>query len=157
MEKTIVLEDGKELKLSNNLTWLMIYRDQFGHDIVPALVPLLNTGVDILFGAYQATDGMTDIKKFWNMDTSVIKDALFEASGLEMVEIMNIVWSMAKAADSTIVEPIRWYSQFDSFPLDIILPQVFEMVYKHFISTKNLNRLQEMLASLKPESTSTKS
>lgn len=157
MEKTITLEDGKELKLSSNLTWLMIYRNEFGHDIVPTLVPLLNTGVDIIFGAYQATDGMQDIKKFWSMDTSVIKDALFEASGLEMVEIMYIVWSMAKAADNSILEPMRWFQQFETFPLDIILPEVFEMIYKHFISTKNSSRLQEMLASLKPESTSTKS
>lgn len=155
MEKTITWDD-LEIKVSNNVTWLMIYRDQFGHDIVPALIPLLNAGIDLVFGAYQATDGMKDIKKFWEMDTESIKDAIIEASGIESVEILNIIWAMAKAADGSISEPMRWYRQFDSFPLDIIVPDVFEMIYKHFISTKNLNRLQTMLGDLKP-STSTES
>ena len=40
MEKIIKI--GKqEVRLNNNVAWTMEYRDQFGKDIVPALMPIL--------------------------------------------------------------------------------------------------------------------
>ena len=40
MEKIIKIGD-KEVRLNNNVAWTMEYRDQFGRDIVPALMPVL--------------------------------------------------------------------------------------------------------------------
>lgn len=156
MKKTITF-DGHEITLSSNNGWLIIYRDQFGHDIVPVLVPALNAGIDLVFGVYKATGGEINLTALMNVDTDTLKDAIIEASGIESVELMYIVWAMAKNADSGISEPVKWLNEFDSFPLDIIVPEVVDMITKQFISTKNLNRLREMLAILKPESTSTNS
>lgn len=45
MEKVIKI--GKqEVKLSNNVAWTMEYRDQFGKDIVPALMPVLASMIE---------------------------------------------------------------------------------------------------------------
>lgn len=57
---------------------------------------------------------------------------------------------MAKAADEDIEEPREWVKQFNTFPLDVILPQVFTMVTQGMLSTKNWKRLQAAIKSLKP-------
>ena len=46
MIKTLKIE-GKEVRLDNNIDWAMIYRDQFGTDIIPALMPLFASAMDI--------------------------------------------------------------------------------------------------------------
>ena len=40
MEKVINIGEH-EVKLNNNVAWTMEYRDQFGKDIVPALMPVI--------------------------------------------------------------------------------------------------------------------
>jgi hypothetical protein len=56
---------------------------------------------------------------------------------------------MAKAADEDIDPPKRWVRQFDEFPLDVVVPAVYELVLKGFVSSKNLKRLKNVGASLK--------
>ena len=56
---------------------------------------------------------------------------------------------MAKAADETIEPPKQWVRKFEIFPLDVIGPEVFQMVLKGFISSKNLKRLKTAGESLK--------
>ena len=40
MEKTIKIGD-KDVRLNNNVGWTLAYRDQFGRDILPAIMPIL--------------------------------------------------------------------------------------------------------------------
>ena len=42
MEKKIKLDSKTSITLNNNVGWLFLYKDQFGRDIVPTLVPVLN-------------------------------------------------------------------------------------------------------------------
>ena len=63
--------------------------------------------------------------------------------------IINVTWAMAKAADEDIDPPKRWVRQFDEFPLDVVVPAVYELVLKGFVSSKNLKRLKNVGASLK--------
>ena len=45
MEKIVKI--GKhEVKLNNNAAWTMEYRDQFGKDIIPALMPVLASMIE---------------------------------------------------------------------------------------------------------------
>ena len=46
MEKTINI-GNKSVRLSNNVSWTMEYRDQFGQDIIPTLMPALNKSARI--------------------------------------------------------------------------------------------------------------
>ena len=156
MEKKIKIDSKTSLTLSNNIGWLFIYRDQFGRDIVPVLIPALNAGIDLAVSVMKATGGQ-GIKGIESIDPDAMKDALIDAAGLEMVDILNIVWAMAKNADEDIEPPREWVRQFDTFPLDVIGPAVFELLYKGMISSKNSRRLQNLFESLKPESTSTAS
>jgi len=60
-----------------------------------------------------------------------------------------VTWALAKAADERILPPKQWVRQFDSFPLDIIVPAVGELLFKGFSSSKNLARLKKVGANLK--------
>jgi hypothetical protein len=63
--------------------------------------------------------------------------------------IINVTWAMAKAADEDIEPPKRWVRQFEEFPLDVVVPAVYELVLKGFVSSKNLKRLKKVSASLR--------
>ena len=151
MEK-IVKIGNKEVRLNNNVAWTMEYRDQFGKDILPAIMPLLSSmieGVSTIIA--EATEG-------GDMTTTSIAEALqgksldvllpmYQAEFVDLV--INVTWAMAKAADESIEPPKRWVRQFDAFPLDEVGPAVFDMVLKGFVSSKNLKRLKGIGKSLK--------
>ena len=150
MEKVIKI--GKtEVKLNNNVAWTMEYRDQFGRDIVPALMPLLASFIEGVSAVVSETGknelNFTDIASALEGRSMEILLPLFQVEFVDT--IINVTWAMAKAADESIDPPKRWVRQFDEFPLDIIVPAVYELVLKGFVSSKNLNRLKTVGASLK--------
>lgn len=150
MEKIIKI--GKqEVRLNNNVAWTMEYRDQFGKDIVPALMPILASlmeGVSTIIsesGSNEVT--MADIA---DAVQGRSMDVLLPMFQVEFVDtIINVIWAMAKAADENIEPPKRWVRQFEEFPLDVVVPAVYELVLKGFVSSKNLKRLKKISASLK--------
>jgi hypothetical protein len=58
--------------------------------------------------------------------------------------VIQITWAMAKNANDEIEPPREWLKQFETFPIDIILPILFELIAKSFVSSKNLNRLRKI-------------
>lgn len=139
MIKTIKLNDEKELTLSNNLAWATIYRDQFGHDIVPDVMPILSAVLRLINEVKDYTD-VNEIIKTVNFDT--LQDTLIELCAFQFTDFINLVWAFAKAYDENTEAPEKWVRQFDEFPLDIIVPAVFELLTKGMISSKNLKSLQ---------------
>jgi len=155
MQKTVKwTQNGvkNELVLDNNIGWMLAYREQFGRDIVPALVPVLNAGIDIAFGVIQAMNPgeKAGIETLKAVDPDALHDAILQASAIEAVDLINITWALAKAADDDIREPKEWVKQFEGFPLDVVGGAVFDLVFKSMISTKNLNRLRKRVEDLKP-------
>ena len=152
MIKTVKIDSKTSVRLSNNIGWMLAYRDQFGRDIVPVLTPVLAALLDVAVEVNKVAQGQNvspaDLMK--SMDTDTLRDAIFEMSGLEFVDFINIVWAMAKAADEDIDDPREWVKQFDTFPLDVLGPVVFDMVLTCMVSTKNLKRLRTAMQSLKP-------
>ena len=162
MEK-IVKIGKQEVRLNNNMAWTMEYRDQFGKDILPAIMPLLASmieGVSTVMAEASETNEMTtaSIAEALEGRSMDILLPMFQAEFVDLV--INVTWSMAKAADEDIEPPKRWVRQFDSFPLDVVGPIIFDMVLKGFVSSKNLKRLKkisESLKTLQPKSHSTTS
>ena len=151
MEKIIKI--GKqEVKLNNNVAWTMEYRDQFGKDILPAIMPLLASMIEGVSTVVAEAGGSGELT------TSSMAEALegramevllpmFQAEFVDLA--INVTWSMAKVADESIDPPKRWVRQFDEFPLDVVGPAVFDMVLKGFVSSKNLRRLKKIGESIK--------
>ena len=150
MEKVIKI-GKKEVKLSNNVAWTMEYRDQFGKDIVPALMPVIASimeGASALIG--EADNGEINVSDIASAIEGRAMDVLLPLFQVEFVDtIINVTWAMAKAANEDLDPPKKWVRQFDEFPLDVVVPAVYDMVLKGFVSSKNLKRLKTIKKSLK--------
>lgn len=143
MIKTIKIGKDKELTLSNNLAWAMIYKTQFNHDIVPDIMPIISAVAKFIgeLGRYNGQD-VGDVLR--QIDDDVLQDALIELCAVQFTDFINLVWAFAKANDDDIEIPEKWVKQFDEFPVDIIAPAVFELLTKGLISSKNLKSLRGM-------------
>ena len=150
MEKVIKI-DNKEIKLNNNAVWTMEYRDQFGEDILPKVLPLVGTVTELLASIMDEMDGEKITVK--NLAESVRGRAfellmpMIQADFVDLV--VNVIWAMAKAADEDIDPPKQWLKQFDSFPVDVIVPEVYGLAFKGLVSSKNLKRLKGLIQDLK--------
>ena len=151
MEKIIKI-GKKEVRLNNNVAWTMEYRDQFGKDILPAIMPILASAIE------GVSTVMADASENGEITTASMAEALegksmdvllpmFQAEFVDLV--VNVTWAMAKAADESIDPPKKWVRQFDEFPLDVVGPAVFDLVLRGFISSKNLKRLKKISESIK--------
>lgn len=162
MEKTIKI-GKKEVRLTNNVSWAIVYRDQFGHDIIPTLMPMLAAAVDIASGLvseYSENGEVNMTKALQDMDGDKLIDAVIHLGSLEFVELINITWAMAKACDDDLPDPKTWARGLDDFPVDTIAPEVFKLAFKGLVSSKNLKRLKDLREQIKvvrPTSTSTPS
>lgn len=144
MIKTVKINKEQELTLSNNLAWATIYKDQFGHDIIPDIMPLMSAAIRLIKEMAAYTD-MNEIVK--NTDFETIQETLIELCAFQFTDVLNLVWAFNKAYDDTIDPPEKWVRQFDEFPLDVIVPAMFELLTKGLISSKNLKSLRAKKAT----------
>lgn len=152
MEKVIKI--GKQsVRLTNNVAWTMEYRDQFGKDIVPVIMPLLASLLEGASVVVTGSDGEIDLKQVGQIAEAIegrSMEILLPLFQVEFVDtIIGVTWAMAKAADENIEPPKQWVRKFDRFPLDVIIPAVYDLVLKGFMSLKNLERLKALREDLK--------
>lgn len=159
MEKIINIGD-KRVRLDNNIGWALAYRNQFGRDIVPTLMPLFAAAMDIVSGIIKETGGkgevtLADLADLADGDALI--NAAIHLGGIELYDLICITWSLAKCADESIPNPEEWVKQFDGFYIDEIAPEVFGMIYKGVVSSKNRKRLEDLKTRIQPILTSTPS
>ncbi|OLR55279.1 hypothetical protein BHK98_03880 [Hornefia porci] len=136
MITTIKISDDHSVEIDTSVNWLMIYKNQFGHDIMQDLIPLIDTLIDLV-----NADGEIDFK------------GLSENTSAYMIEastVPQILWALARNAND-VGAPESFFKWMDSFPLDIILPGMLEPILTSFVSEKNRQRLLEMFQSINPE------
>lgn len=150
MEKIINIE-GVDLKLNNQVAWTMEYKDQFGKDIVPVIMPMISAIVEGLASVISESETTNlTAKQISEAFQGRSMEILLPMFQVEFVDIIiNVTWALAKCADETIPEPKRWIRQFDTFPLDVIVPEVYELVMQGFVSSKNWERLKDASGKLK--------
>ena len=161
MIKTIKI-GNKDVVLDNNVGWTLIYRDQFGQDIVPTIMPLLAGAIDVISGVIEETNGEISMKNLAKVvDGDSFINAIVHIGGFEFVDFLHITWAMAKNADDSIPEPDKWIREFDEFPVDVVGPEVAKLIFKGMVSSKNQRRLNVLMKSVQPKrkkkSTSTQS
>ena len=153
MEREIKIGD-KTVTLSNCVAWTIEYRDQFGKDPLEALMPIMTSLIETITtianesGAVSKGEiNITDIASALEGRAFDITLPLMQLGFVDSV--FNVVWAMAKAANEGLPPPKTWARQFDEFPLDEIVPTVYEMMLKGFSSSKNLERLKRLLGNIK--------
>lgn len=153
MLKTIKLNDSQSIEVNSSMGWFSIYRNQFGHDILPDLLPLVESLCDLLanmFGNVKEGDSITEILS--NVNPEDISAAFMTLSGMEITTVFNITWAMAKNAHDDIETPDEWMKKFDTFPLDVVIKELFTIIVQSVVSTKNSKRLLEVMSPVTNES-----
>lgn len=119
MEKTIVI-DGQEVKLKSTAGTPIRYKAQFGKDYLGEVMKL-----------YQTTQKLDLNGKDNSEETSVelLKSIDFDV-------FYNIVWVLAKTAKNDIKPPLEWFDEFESFPLQEILPEIQDLIASTIQSKK---------------------
>lgn len=135
MRSTIKIGKKKEIKINTSWNWAYIYQDYFGHDIIPDLVPLIDTFIETLTGLINGSE----------TDEEDLGSKLY---GMEITTVTNVIWALAKNADDNIPEVREWLDGFDEFPLDIILPEVLDALAGSMMSTKKAELLRGQLEAL---------
>lgn len=159
MEKIIKI-GKKSVKLNNRVSWAIVYRDQFGRDIIPTIMPLFASALDIISGIINETGKtddieLTDLAKLADGDSLI--NAAIHLGGFEFTDLICITWALAKCADEDIPEPREWIKEFETFPVDVVAPEVFSLIFKGVVSSKNLKRLEDLKKRIQPTSISTQS
>lgn len=165
MIRKVHLNEGQTVEINTSAGWLLIYRETFGKDILPDLMPIVEAVFTSLIEILEDADpeSISRDGKIVVDTSSIIGSAMSGAftntiaalSTLEFTTIIQILWSLAKNADNKVPNDIAsWINQFDTFPVDTITAELFSAISDSMISSKNVRRLKEMLQEIKLQSTS---
>ncbi len=150
MEKTIKI-GNKEVRLNNNMGWTLEYKEQFGTDILPKIMPLVGGAVEALAAVIGENQGekLTTQSLAAAVEGRAL-DLMLPFIQVEFVDlVLYVLWAMAKNADETIDPPKKWLTQFETCPLDQVVPELYKFALKGMVSSKNLKRLMSLKAKLK--------
>lgn len=119
MQKTIII-DGQEVKFKASASIVYRYKAQFNKDLLDIAMPLVST----VLAGYQ--EGKIDFE-------ALIEKAAYT---LELTDLYNLIWVMAKTGDNSIPEPIEWYDKFEVFPGIDIAKELFEILLPSMLTTE---------------------
>ena len=157
------LNIGSEpVEINTSAGWFYVYRNQFGRDILPDLMPVIEGVLNAIGDMLQGSPVVEDLLDTADPETAYVNvdaiiDAMVKIAGLELTTILNIVWAMACNANKDIEAPRDWFNKFDTFPMDEIVPALAYDIIESTVSSKNVNGLLEKLHQMTEESTSTSS
>lgn len=100
MEKTIEI-DGKQVRFKSTAATPLRYKAQFGRDYFSEIMKL---------------EGLTKLKNSKDL------------AKIDFDTFYNIIWVLAKTADSKIQEPLEWLDGFEEFPLFEIIPEIQDLI-----------------------------
>lgn len=117
MEKIIKIGE-KDVRLKANAMQAIIYRREFGRDIMEVQGSLMSmVGFD---SRGKASVNLAGVK------------------GIDGVGIVQVIWTMAKAADASVPPLEQWLEQFDTFPIVDIFMDSYELILANFISASRI-------------------
>jgi hypothetical protein len=101
MEKIINI-DGRDVKFKSTGATLLRYKAQFKRD---------------------ALQDIFKLEKAFDKETNEI-----EIDKLDLEVFYNLIWTLAKTANSEIEDPMTWLDTFSEFPLMNIIPETMELL-----------------------------
>ncbi len=138
MIKTVEI-DGKNVKFDTSLSWMFVYKMQFGTDPIDIIMTAIKAAVS-LFESVGKTLTSTAI--------DMITDVLSE---LNVTEGLQLIWALAKNGDKEVEEPSTWFHQFERFPMDEILGSIVPSLVESCISTKKFKALSQAVKKAVPK------
>lgn len=148
MIKTIHVSESKSFDINTTAWWLFVYRQQFGRDILPDLLPALEAILEayaIVLSAAKSDDGSKTVSKaefLINLaESELLSDAFTSVSALEVVTLYRIAWALAKNADPETPEPEAWIRSLGELPIDTVGKEIIDAVIRSTVSSKNAESL----------------
>ena len=146
MIKTVQFE-GHSVEINTSAGWLFVYRRQFGRDILPDIMPVIESILaavaELLEGAEKDEISLKEIAEA--AQTGALVEAFTKMAGMELMTVYQIFYAMAKNAEKNIQPPEEYFNSFEVFPLDVIMPEMFRGIVESSISSKNSKSLLEMI------------
>ena len=146
MIKTVQFE-GHSVEINTSAGWLFVYRRQFGRDILPDIMPVIESILaavaELLEGAETDEISLKEIAEA--AQTGALVEAFTKMAGMELMTVYQIFYAMAKNAEKNIQPPEEYFNSFEVFPLDVIMPEMFRGIVESSISSKNSKSLLEMI------------
>lgn len=151
MIKTININGSQSIEANSSNGWLLIYKQTFGHDILPDLMPILEAVFSGLAEIMESTEDDFSTRGIIKaLNEGALTSALISLNGMELVTLLQVVWALNKNADNTITNNvIEWANGFDTFEWDAIIPQVVQLIANSSATSKNLTRLQETIQTMR--------
>lgn len=150
MKKTLNFGNNHKVEVNSSAGWLYVYREQFGRDILPDVMPILESVIAAIGSVLQESEGkVTKDTILGAMNNDLLVDAFIKLSGMETITVLNVLWSMAKNADEGIAEPRQFYNELDTVPIDVIVPELFKLILESSVSSKNAGRLLGAMKNLR--------
>lgn len=155
MKRTFDFE-GIPVELNSSMGWFLIYREQFGHDILPDLMP----AIDAVFGLVVDLVGDLDADELSletllkKLDKDMVSEALATASQMGATTMVQVLWALAKNADNSIPGPLEWMNSFEIVPLDEVFMPVIYFIVDSCVSKKKAQGLMKGLKKRKSTQTS---
>lgn len=106
MEKTITI-DGKDIRFKTNGATPVRYKAQFGKDYFKEILKLAPLG---------------------NINKKKKEIDVKDLEALDFEVFYNLSWIMAKTADPTIPELVKWLESFESFPIVDVFLELQELL-----------------------------
>lgn len=151
--------DGTPVELNSSMGWILIYKEQFGHDILPDLMPAIDAvfglSLDLIGDLNLDEIGLDEILR--KLDKDMVSEALATASGLGATTMVQIIWSLAKNANPDIPGPLKWINSFETIPFDEVFMPVINLIFDSCVSKKKARSLLMALKKKKAKSQQTSS
>ena len=146
MKKEIKVDKDHKFTIDTGLGWAYVYKEEFGMDVLPETVPLIESAFGIAADFYDSSEAATV--------RDLISEAAGTLSGTDLTTLTNIIWALAKNADESIPEPREFYNQFDCFSVTEILPKIIWTMADSILPTKKVKSLKEKIEKFKTETES---
>ena len=156
MIRTLVLND-QPMELDSSLGWLYIYQRQFGHDILPDIMPLAEAVLaglgDILTAVSdQGGEKTMDVEAVLGLlNSDNIVEMFIKMAGMELTTVLNILWAMVRNKNPQTPGPQEFVNSFDRLPLiDELAPALFYIIVDSSVSSKNSEGLLAKIEKAMP-------
>lgn len=145
MIKSIHLSESQSVEVNSSAGWLFIYRETFGRDILPDILPIVETAISAIVTILdEAGDKIITENLIEALRSDSMIDAYAKFSTMEFVTILQIFWALAKNADKALPNCEDWANELEVIPMDIIVPELFDVISSSMVSSKNLKRLKSL-------------
>lgn len=134
MQKTLTI-GGREVKFVCNASFPIVFKNQFGYDILTVIMPLIS----------EVLEGLDSAMKAEEITPSVIGEVLENVYSLELTDIMHLIWTLAKLGNKDIEDCEKWFASFEEFEIFDVAKELSDIVLPSLISKKKLMNLKKMI------------